>query len=79
MLSDLMMAGSPHTLSLQQTLKGVETKIQFLGSAPHNAKQAEELETLTKLKQTLLEQIQGQFLKILQLALNAILSLLCIL
>ena len=50
---------STHTVSLQQTLKGVETKLQFLGSGPHSAQQAEEFKTLTQLKQKLLEQIQG--------------------
>ncbi|CAK8686098.1 unnamed protein product [Clavelina lepadiformis] len=50
---------STHTLSLQQTLKGVETKLQFLGPGPHAQKQLEELQTLTKVKQTLVEQIQA--------------------
>ena len=50
---------SAHTLSLQQTLKGVENKLQFLGPGPHAPQQADEIQTLTKLKQNLLEQIQG--------------------
>ena len=52
---------SPHTLSLQQTLKGVENKLQFLGTGPHTPQQAEEFQKLTNLKQKLLEQIQGDF------------------
>lgn len=50
---------SAHTLSLQQTLKGVESKLQFLGSGPHTTQQAEELKTLAQVKQKLIEQIQG--------------------
>ncbi|XP_078486244.1 uncharacterized protein LOC144744809 [Ciona intestinalis] len=49
---------SAHTLSLQQTLKGVEAKLLFLGNGPHNAQQANEHQTLTALKQRLMEQIQ---------------------
>lgn len=52
---------SAHTLSLQQTLKGVESKIAFLTqiSQPHTPQQTEELRTYTALKQNLLKDIQS--------------------
>uniref|UniRef100_H2ZAZ2 Uncharacterized protein n=1 Tax=Ciona savignyi TaxID=51511 RepID=H2ZAZ2_CIOSA len=50
---------SPHTLSLQQTLKGVEAKLLFLGNGQHTPQQANEHQTLTALKQRLLEQIKS--------------------
>nr|CAB3266789.1 transcription initiation factor TFIID subunit 12-like [Phallusia mammillata] len=53
------MSVSAHTVSLQQTLKGVDAKLSFLGPGPHDAQQAEELKKLTNLKQKLVQQIQA--------------------
>jgi len=54
---------SPHTASLQQTLKGVEAKLAFLGAGPHTPQQAEELKKLSDLKQNLMQQIHGIFVE----------------
>ena len=49
-----------HHASLKQTLKGIESKLAFLGPGSHHTpQQAEEFKKLTAVKQNILQQIQG--------------------
>lgn len=49
-----------HHASLKQTLKGIESKLAFLGPGTHHtAQQAEEFKKLTAVKQNILQQIQA--------------------
>ena len=54
-----------HHASLKQTLKGIESKLAFLGPTPgthHTTQQAEEFKKLTAVKQNILQQIQGMLI-----------------